>query len=1132
MTIIPQNSVFSVQNGAFPNGDSVSGDGTLNASSKEIGARLEDLAFRFPLRRYQKEILDLVDDKLSNGDRQLHLVAPPGAGKTIIGLQLITNFKKPSLILCPNTTIQSQWGQKLDLFVPPEIAQWGATNLIGTHEDKPLKPITVLTYQVLSTPGREKEYLEKLAHTEWSKEISKGRQLTGGESELRILEIMQNNPRQYEKEISRHVSRLRKKLSDIMDLSDVLHPNALDLLQTMRRQKFGVVIFDECHHLTDYWAAIMTHLVRYLDDPVVIGLTGTPPEGKSQSQETRYMTLVGEIDYQVPTPALVKEGGLAPFQDLVYFTHPTENELSYLEQQHDDFHDLIADLTGEESLRTVAAQRQPPAIDQAIDQNQGQGQGQVQGQIQGQAQRTNHYPSDEDDMYAPGIITGGSGDDFYAIDPEIPDATEGEAAGESLATLQEQTKPDLDTASLTDWVLSRLGETFYDQSSKSFRSFMHSRPHLAVSFYRYLYKLGRRPPASIPVSEEILQAPAIDDWMAILEDFASHKLKTSKRKEDHLTYERIRAACRKLGFGITEQGLRKQASPIDRVLAFSLSKSEAVCRILECEYANLQDHLRAVVVTDFERMSATTARALKGVIDEETGGAVAVLRTLLKSPVAAYLNPCLVTGSLLLVDKRIKDQFVCALEEMLNRDDLKITLNVIEKEDLPYVEISATSTQWESRLYVAYATHIFERGITRLLIGTRGLFGEGWDSQSLNTLIDLTTTTSPVSVKQLRGRSLRIHTNDPLGGRKVANNWDVVCIAPSLEKGLNDYQRFVRKHQGFFGIADDGQIESGVGHVHPAFSDLTPVEVFASAETFNDEMLSRALVRDKIYELWKVGGQYNNRMLGCVDLMKVRNPSLTPPHLKRNMKYREHARELRASLNGVIVEHGALGAAVSGLTAAVLAYCGVTALPAILPLVAFACLASKNYRRLFARHLNDVCEPYSVEATLKDMAMALLVTMQKLKLLPGGIDRESLKVSVRSDGSYRVFLDDVEPEHSRVFTGALKEMMLPVTGQPYLMPKYEYSLPKTGRSSWLGNEKDRKSEFFNLYLKEKAVPRIAAYHPVPKLVARSAKGREAFQAAWNKYVSPGFLIETEKRPKVLDKHFGIGPSLAERLLWE
>ena len=81
---------------------------------------------------------------------------------------------------------------------------------------------------------------------------------------------------------------------------------------------------------------------------------------------------------------------------------------------------------------------------------------------------------------------------------------------------------------------------------------------------------------------------------------------------------------------------------------------------------------------------------------------------------------------------------------------------------------------------------------------------------------------------------------------------------------------------------------------------------------------------------------------------------------------------------------------------------------------------------------------------------------------------------------------------------------------------------------------DFKSEdaFFTAYLKGKAEPRVAAYHPVPSLLARSEKGRQAFQNAWNKYVSPGFILETETKPEVLKKYFGIGPSFAQRLLWE
>lgn len=358
-------------------------------------------------------------------------------------------------------------------------------------------------------------------------------------------------------------------------------------------------------------------------------------------------------------------------------------------------------------------------------------------------------------------------------------------------------------------------------------------------------------PSALDRSDYFRQAPFLDDWMRILEDFASRKLKISAKAEDIELYDRIRAAARKLGYGLTEQGIRKQASPVDRVLAFSKSKPLAVAEILRAEYQSLDDRLRAVIVTDFESMSATAVKSLNGVLDEESGGAVSMFKTLLASPISHFVNPTLVTGSLLLVDKRIAEQFLDAARQYTGCAGAQVELQLEAQSECSFTKISAAGSNWNSRLYVGMTTELFERGITKCLIGTRGIFGEGWDSQSLNTLIDLTTTTSPVSVKQLRGRSIRLQASDPLQAHKVANNWDVVCIAPQLQKGLNDYYRFVKRHDGYFGLCDDGQIESGVGHVHPAFSELTPAEVFASAEDFNKEMIGRALIRDKIYDLWK-----------------------------------------------------------------------------------------------------------------------------------------------------------------------------------------------------------------------------------------------------------------------------------------
>jgi superfamily II DNA or RNA helicase len=1136
-------------------------------------ARLDGLNFRYPFRKYQKEIIELVKIKLERGEKQLHIVAPPGAGKTIIGLQLITELKKPALVICPTTTIQSQWAQKLDLFAPAELQGLPLTDLIGTHEDKPLKPITLLTYQVISTPGREMEYLNKLAHDSWITELCKtdSSTLSQGDAELRIMELMQNNRKAYSREMRRHISRLRRQLTELIDMKEVLHSNAIALMQAFRRQDFGVVIFDECHHLTDYWAAVMTHIVKKLNDPIIIGLTGTPPEGKSASQETRYLSLVGDIDYQVPTPALVREGGLAPFQDLVMFTEPTDREEQFLADQHEEFHALL--------------------------------------------------------------------DDLVASNPPL----------------------------LVQWLVDRLEES----TTEAKTSPLNKRNDLSTALVRFAWKYKVKLPAGIDLSDNLRQAPLIDDWMLILEDFALNRLKVSPDAEHHKIYDRIRSAVGKLGFGLTERGLRKQASPVDRVLAFSQSKPEAVARILSTEYRSLEDRLRAAVVTDFEKMSALRVKSAKGVLSPDSGGAVGVLRHLVKTEIGALLNPCMVTGSLLLVDRRIAEQFVSAAQQYLRAEGYKFNLEIKERisyslpsdehvqrtkysaddsstaadssidkdqdeedqdeqhdeeqdredaidEDFdvvtttqepqtkntvvkkpqtpapeprkkaskklqvadaasdvttysgsitpvpqvseaikhmelstelipihePFVEITASSAYWEARLYVGMATALLERGITKCLIGTRGLFGEGWDCQSLNTLIDLTTTTTPVSVKQLRGRSLRLNVHDPLGSRKVANNWDVVCVAPHLEKGLNDYQRFVRKHDGYFGISDDGQIECGVGHVHAAFSELTAAEVFSQYADFNDEMANRALVRDQIYDLWKVGEPYHNKLLGCIEVSSIRKLALTPPNIRRDQTYKEHAAMMRSSLNGLWLEYGGLSATLSGFLGLALAHWGLPLFVAALPLLPAMVLGRAKYVSLYERLKAECCRPNTQESSLMDMSVAVLSALQQLKFLPRYIQKEAIKISVRSDGSYRVFLDDAEPAHSEYFAKSIRELLAPITNQPYLLPKYEFYFPREKKRNKRDNAETAvitansnesygsEEAFFAAYLRGKAQPRVAAYHAIPSLLARSEKGREAFMSAWNKYVSAGYIVETETNPDLLNKYFGIGPSLAQRLLWE
>ena len=54
------------------------------------------------------------------------------------------------------------------------------------------------------------------------------------------------------------------------------------------------------------------------DDPIILGLTATPPDGTgfNESDVQRYDDFFGPVDYSVPVPALVRDSNLAPYQDL------------------------------------------------------------------------------------------------------------------------------------------------------------------------------------------------------------------------------------------------------------------------------------------------------------------------------------------------------------------------------------------------------------------------------------------------------------------------------------------------------------------------------------------------------------------------------------------------------------------------------------------------------------------------------------------------------------------------------------------------------------------------------------------------------------------------------------------------
>ncbi|HWW41622.1 DEAD/DEAH box helicase family protein, partial [Pedobacter sp.] len=102
---------------------------------QEIGSSLilqvfpENIKFQHPWRKYQQRVLDSLEEYIADG--HLHVIAPPGSGKTVLGLEVALRLNQPTLILAPAIAIRNQWIQRfcelfLETNLPPE---WISTDI-------------------------------------------------------------------------------------------------------------------------------------------------------------------------------------------------------------------------------------------------------------------------------------------------------------------------------------------------------------------------------------------------------------------------------------------------------------------------------------------------------------------------------------------------------------------------------------------------------------------------------------------------------------------------------------------------------------------------------------------------------------------------------------------------------------------------------------------------------------------------------------------------------------------------------------------------------------------------------------------------------------------------------------------
>lgn len=922
-----------------------------------------DIKFKGELRPSQTDVVKIAREQIEAGERKLHIVAPPGSGKTVTGLYLWAEvIKQPTVVLSPNTAIQSQWAARTDLFT--EDGERIPVHRISTNPEQPAL-LTSLTYQSVTLPSRDDETLDSVAIMCWMDNLlvpDKDLANTPEEAQVWIESLEENNPDYYKERLAFYRKKVRDDISLRDDVLKLLHASALKTLERLRDQQVGLVILDECHHLLGHWGRVLAAVNEYLGDPIVLGLTATKPDTKKAGpiDVARYMEYFGPVDYEVPVPAVVKDGFLAPYQDLAYLVRPLGNELKFIADASKALEELIEDLCN------------PPL-----------------------------------------------GED-------------GQPVREGMI---EFTKRVLSTRDL------------FMGKAKDWKEFEGRAGMFAYSGRALLLDRGEPLPEGVPeLDEEASESGEPMDWVDLthrigtaISWYCRHGLRRSNKKADHELADRAVSRLRMLGTQITETRTMACASPVSRILAYSRAKAKALIPILTAEQNHLGDSIRAVVVCDFEKTSAVTAE-LSHLLDDEAGGAIAAFRELLTDRATDALDPVLVTGSSVLVDDDLKPAFEAAARHWLASNKFSVDFDWREKAG--FFHLVGKGGDWCPRVYVQMITELFQMGVTRCLVGTRGLLGEGWDASKINVLIDLTCVTTSMSINQLRGRSFRLDSDVP---DKIANNWDVICIAPEFQKGLTDYGRFLKKHRHLYGVTDDGAIEKGVGHVHATFTEIKPEGVEQNMVDINTDMLKRVGQREKFRQMWRIGEDYNPVPIKATEIEVGKDPSaVTGVNM---FPFFPRAGTRVPMTDGSLTE--AIGRAILGA----FGECGM--------------LGNIDYR----------------EAQGK------------------------IHSAERAGGFVRVFLEDSDEATTALFADAMAEVFGPVIDARYVIQRevdYQYQESRYA-DTWVTKHLPKFASDYIVKnsLETKYRREVVKVHAVPRELARNKKRASKFEEQWNIHVSPG-----------------------------
>ncbi|TDW24717.1 helicase-like protein [Breznakia blatticola] len=378
---------------------------------------------------------------------------------------------------------------------------------------------------------------------------------------------------------------------------------------------------------------------------------------------------------------------------------------------------------------------------------------------------------------------------------------------------------------------------------------------------------------ALSVKKRKLPTVSIKYLEILMQGILFHDLSSFNANDNKV--ETLRAILKKYGCIYRNEVRMLTNENINKSLINSKGKLESIKKIALAEYHNLGEQLRMLILCDFIKKESLELIG-SGTMNQSIG-TVPVFEALRTQNTQMKLS--ILSGSIIVLPKTTAVSICKALIDM-GYEAHMIQLNVDE-----YVRINSNA---DNGVLVKCVTDAFEQGEIQILIGTKALLGEGWDSPCINSLILASFVGSYVSSNQMRGRAIR---KDSMHPDKVSNIWHLVCIEPKSSihdifydpYTSYDLQMLKRRFATFLGVHyTKPLIESGftrLSYIQEYGKDLNKNTI----TKINNQMLDASTKREELRDRW-------NEALVCIS---EQNPvedvlELEVEMLKKNYVFANH----------------------------------------------------------------------------------------------------------------------------------------------------------------------------------------------------------------------------------------------------